>query len=80
MSPLVIGVAQRLHYEPRPLLFATLMGISAAFITPFAHQANLIVMGPGSYRFGDYFRVGALLTVVVFVVTLLAVPFLWPIR
>jgi len=39
-----------------------LLGVSTAFVTPFAHQANLIVMGPGNYRFMDYVKVGILLT------------------
>ncbi len=78
MSPLALHVATRLHYQPRALLMTVLLGVSTAFITPFAHQANLIVMGPGNYRFVDYVKVGALLTVVVFVVTMVALPVIWP--
>ena len=78
MSPLALTVASRLHYQPRALLMVVLLGVSTAFVTPFAHQANLIVMGPGNYRFLDYVKVGLLLSIVVFVVTMLALPLVWP--
>jgi di/tricarboxylate transporter len=78
MSPLALNVAARLHYQPRALLMIVLLGVSTAFVTPFAHQANLIVMGPGNYRFMDYVKVGALLSLLVFAITVVALPFVWP--
>lgn len=78
MSPLAINVAMSLNYNPYTLLMAVMMGVSAAFVTPFSHQSNVIVMGPGNYRFNDYVKVGALLTIVVFVATLIALPIVWP--
>jgi di/tricarboxylate transporter len=78
MSPLAINVAMRLHYQPRALIMVVLLGVSTAFVTPFAHQANLVVMGPGNYRFIDYVKVGALLSLVVFAITIIALPLVWP--
>lgn len=78
MSPIAINVAMSLNYSPYTLLMAVMMGVSAAFVTPFSHQANLIVLGPGDYRFRDYVKVGALLTVVVFIASLIALPIVWP--
>jgi di/tricarboxylate transporter len=80
MSPLALGIAMRLGYEPHALLITVIMGVSTAFVTPFAHQANLIVMGPGNYRFSDYTKVGALLSIVVFVVILFTLPLIWPLH
>jgi di/tricarboxylate transporter len=51
---------------------------SAAFLSPVGHPANLLVMGPGGYRFSDYFKVGLPLTIIVMVVLLLELPLLWP--
>jgi di/tricarboxylate transporter len=49
-------------------------------MTPISHPANILVMGPGGYRFGDYLKVGGLLTLVVLVVILLGLPLLWPLQ
>mgnify|MGYP005836476967 CR=1 FL=1 len=78
MSPLALNVAANLGCNPRTLLMAVMLGVSTAFVTPFAHQANLVVMGPGNYRFNDYVKVGALLSLVLFLVTLAALPIIWP--
>ena len=51
---------------------------SAGFLTPVAHQSNVLVMGPGGYRFGDYFKSGLPLDLMTFAVTLLIVPLIWP--
>ena len=78
MSPLALNVAASLGCSPYTLLMAVLMGVSTAFVTPFAHQANLVVMGPGNYHFNDYVKVGALLSIVLFVVVLITLPIVWP--
>lgn len=78
MSPLALNVAASLGCSPYTLLMAVLMGVSTAFVTPFAHQANLIVMGPGNYRFNDYVKVGTLLSIVLFIVMLITLPIIWP--
>ena len=51
---------------------------SASFISPISHPANLLVMGPGGYRFKDYVKIGVPLTIVVLIVTMLVLPWLWP--
>ena len=78
MSPLALNVAASSGGNPRTLLMAVMLGVSTAFVTPFAHQANLVVMGPGNYRFNDYVKVGALLSLVLFLVTLATLPIIWP--
>jgi di/tricarboxylate transporter len=65
MGPVAIGVARAIEVSPDALLIAVLIGASADFLTPIGHQNNLLVMGPGGYRFGDYARVGAALCVLV---------------
>ncbi|MHA6720332.1 SLC13 family permease [Sphingomonas sp. RS6] len=65
MGPLAIDVAQLLGITPDAALLAVLVGTSADFLTPIGHQNNLLVMGPGGYRFTDYMRMGAILVVLV---------------
>ncbi len=63
MGPLAISAARLLGVDPDAALLAVLIGASADFLTPIGHHNNLLVMGPGGYRFGDYIRMGALLVV-----------------
>ncbi|MBN8832725.1 MAG: anion permease, partial [Sphingomonadales bacterium] len=65
MGPLAIDVARLLDVSPDAALLAVLIGASSDFLTPIGHQNNLLVMGPGGYRFTDYARMGALLVVLV---------------
>ncbi len=67
MGPLAIDAANLLHVSPDAALLAVLVGASSDFLTPIGHQNNLLVMGPGGYRFGDYARMGAPLVVLVVV-------------
>ncbi|CAA9492362.1 MAG: TrkA-C domain protein [uncultured Sphingomonadaceae bacterium] len=69
MGPLAIDLAGLLGVDPDKLLLAVLIGASSDFLTPIGHQNNLLVMTPGGYRFTDYARVGALLTILVIGVT-----------
>jgi di/tricarboxylate transporter len=59
---------------------AVAMAASASFTTPIAHPANILVMGPGGYRFIDYLKIGGPLTLVILVVILLVVPIFWPLQ
>ena len=54
------------------------MAASASFMTPISHPANILVMGPGGYRFKDYLKVGGLLTLVVLAIIMAVVPLFWP--
>jgi di/tricarboxylate transporter len=59
-------------------MMAIAMAASASFMTPISHPANILVMGPGGYRFMDYFKVGGLLTLVVLIVIIFFLPVFWP--
>ncbi len=76
--PIAIDVALSLGASPQAFVLITVIAASTSFLTPVGHQANLLVMGPGGYRFSDYTRVGALLNVLIMLVTLWLVPRLWP--
>lgn len=78
MAPIAIAVAEGLGVSVDPFLMAVAIGASCAFLTPIGHQSNTLVLGPGGYHFGDYWRVGLPLEIVILV---LAVPLLllrWP--
>jgi di/tricarboxylate transporter len=59
-------------------MMAVALSASASFTTPISHPANLLVMGPGGYRFVDYLKVGGLMTLVIFAVLMLMMPVFWP--
>jgi di/tricarboxylate transporter len=79
MTPIVIELAQRMGLNPRAMVMGLAMAISMTFLTPFAHPVNVLVMGPGGYRFRDYLRVGLPLTVLLVAVLLGLLPVIWPI-
>jgi di/tricarboxylate transporter len=76
--PISIDIAMSLGADPRAFALATVIGASTSFLTPVGHQANVLVFGPGGYRFLDYTRVGLPLNVVIFVVTMVFLPLIWP--
>ncbi len=78
MAPLAVQIAGGLGVSADPLLMAVAVGASCAFLTPVAHQSNLLVMGPGGYRFADYVRLGLPLTVLVTVVAVPLILAVWP--
>ena len=80
MAPIALNTATEAGLSPQALLMAIGMAASASFLTPIAHPANILVMGPGGYRFRDYFRIGLPLTLVVFLVILFILPTLWPLK
>ena len=78
MAPIAVGIAQTLGVNTDAFLMAVAVGASCAFLTPIGHQSNTLVMGPGGYRFGDYWRLGLPLE---FLIVLVAVPMIilvWP--
>jgi di/tricarboxylate transporter len=79
MSPVVLSASSDLGIAPHTAMMAVAMAASASFSTPISHPANVLVMGPGGYRFADYLKLGLPLTVLVFVVAMLLLPWLWPI-
>ncbi len=77
VGPIAIASALHLHTNPQAIAIACAIGCSASFLTPMAHPVNLIVMSPGNYRFGDFFRVGWGLTIVVFLALLAGMILFW---
>jgi di/tricarboxylate transporter len=78
IAPIAISAAQQIGADPRSLLIAVAIAASAGFLTPVAHQSNVLVMNPGGYRFGDFLKVGLPLSLVVLLVLLLVLPLVWP--
>jgi len=78
MVPIAIDIALELGANPQSFVLAVVIGASTSFLTPVGHQSNVLVFGPGGYRFADFTRVGWLLNVVLVVVALLVIPFFWP--
>ena len=78
MAPVAISVARHLGAAPQPFAMVVAIASSAAFMAPISSPVNMLVMGPGRYRFGDYVKVGVPFTVVVLAITLLLVPRLFP--
>ena len=77
-APIGLEIAGRLELNPDSFLMAVAVAASCAFLTPIGHKNNTIVMGPGGYRFGDYWRMGLPLEILVVAVSLPAILFFWP--
>ena len=75
--PIAISAALSMQTSPQAMAVAAAIGCSAAFLTPIAHPVNILMMGPGNYRFRDFFRVGWWLTVLSFVMLLLGMVLFW---
>ena len=78
MAHFAIDLAKNLHVSPDPFLMAVAVGASCAFLTPIGHQCNTLVLGPGGYRFGDYWRVGLPLEIVIVLVSVPLILRVWP--
>ena len=77
MFPIAMAASAEIGADPRPFAIALAVAASASFLTPIGYQTNTMVYGPGGYRFGDYFRLGLPLTVVVVIIITVFVPLLW---
>lgn len=77
LAPIALSTAADLGISPYPLMMTVAVSASAAFLSPVGHSANVLVMGPGGYRFSDYFKVGLPLTFLTMIVVLLLVPLIW---
>ena len=78
MVPIAVDIALSIGANYQPLVLATVIGASTSFLTPVGHKANVLVFGPGGYRFFDYTRTGALLTIVLLIVSMIFIPIFWP--
>ena len=77
-APIAMGIAASLGVSADPFLMAVAVGASCAFLTPIGHQNNMLIMGPGGYHFGDYWRVGLPLEVIIVAVGLPMILWVWP--
>jgi di/tricarboxylate transporter len=80
MAPVAASLAGKLGLNPDPFLMAVAVGAACDFLTPFGHQCNTLVMGPGGYRFGDYWRLGLPLSMLVVVVGVPMISLVWPLQ
>ena len=78
MTPIALAASAKLGLDPRPFIFAICFAASASFITPIGYQTNLMVYGPGGYKFSDYIRVGLPLSITLWVMAVILIPMLWP--
>jgi di/tricarboxylate transporter len=77
LGPIAVAMAQSLGLPPTPFVVCTALGAVVAFLTPIGHHGNLLILGPGQYRFGDFIRVGAPLTVLLALVSAWMARWLW---
>jgi di/tricarboxylate transporter len=78
MAPIAASFAQKLGYQPDAFLMAVAIGAACDFLTPIGHQCNTLVMGPGGYRFGDYARLGAPLSLLIILLGVPLIMIVWP--
>ncbi len=80
MSPIVLSACGEMGIAPHTAMMAVAMAASASFTSPISHPANILVMGPGGYRFADYIKLGVPLTLVIFAAVMLLLPVFWPLQ
>ena len=78
VTPIAIGLAQALGVDPRPLVVAVMIAASASFATPIGYQTNMLVYGPGGYRFTDFMKVGIPLNLTMGMLVSALIPLIWP--
>ncbi len=78
MAPISMGMASQLGVSADPFLMTVAVAASCAFLTPIGHQNNMLIMGPGGYHFGDYWRMGLPLEILIIVVSLPMILWVWP--
>ncbi len=78
MAPIALGVAKGIQASVDTFLLAVAIGASCAFLTPIWHQSNTLVMVPGGYRFGDYWRIGLPLEILILILAIPLLLYFWP--
>ncbi|PTX54094.1 di/tricarboxylate transporter [Litoreibacter ponti] len=78
VTPIAIGLASAMGMDPRPLVVAVMVAASASFATPIGYQTNMLVYGPGGYRFTDFMRAGIPLNLSIGLLASFVIPFIWP--
>jgi di/tricarboxylate transporter len=77
-APIAVDIAARLSVNPDPFLMGVAVAASCAFLTPIGHKNNTLIMGPGGYRFGDYWRMGLPLEILIVAVSIPMIMWVWP--
>jgi di/tricarboxylate transporter len=77
-APVALDIAERLEVNADPFLMAVAVAASCAFLTPIGHKNNTLILGPGGYRFGDYWRMGLPLEILIVLVGVPMILFVWP--
>jgi len=78
VTPIAIDAAFRLGADPRAFVIGVVLAASTSFLMPIGHQVNVIIFGPGGYKFSDYTRVGVFLNILLLLVVILTLPLVWP--
>ena len=78
MFPFAMATAENLHVNYMPFVIVVMMAASNGFATPIGYQTNLMVYGPGGYRFSDYVKIGVPLDILIGIVTVVLAPLVWP--
>jgi di/tricarboxylate transporter len=76
--PIAVDTALGMGVNHLTFTMAVVIGAATSFLSPVGHKANVLVFGPGGYRFLDYTRVGAILTVLLFIASMIFLPLFWP--
>lgn len=79
-APIAVDISKRLEVNPDPFLMAVAVAASCAFLTPIGHKNNTLIMGPGGYRFGDYWRMGLPLEILIIAVAIPMILLVWPLH
>lgn len=80
MAPIAVSIAQSLEVNPDSFLMAVAIGASSSFLTPIGHQNNALVLGPGGYKFSDYWRIGLPLEILIVLVAIPMILLVWPLQ
>ena len=78
LAPIALSAARDTGVSPYALMMAVALSASASFLSPVAHPANVLIMGPGGYRFGDYWRMGLPLEILIVAISIPALITFWP--
>jgi len=78
MAPIAVGIAMSMGVSADPFLMSVAVGASCAFLTPIGHQCNALILGPGGYRFSDYWRMGLPLEILIIILGTPAILYFWP--
>jgi len=78
MSPIALSTAVNMGVSPYPFMMGIAYALAAAFLSPVAHPANVLVMSPGGYRFSDYFKQGLPIVIIVLLISVPLLPILFP--